>query len=78
MDGHLRAWDQDRAPRPEVSPEKAAAWVNTISESPEGKEFLARNGMDPFTGTPESANALLRADSEKWKDYIAKAGIEKQ
>ena len=63
-------------PRPVI--DKLAAWVNTISESPEGKEFLARNGMDPFTGTPESANALLRADSEKWKDYIAKAGIEKQ
>ena len=30
MDGHLRAWDQDRAPGPEVSPEKAAARVNTI------------------------------------------------
>lgn len=27
MDGYLRAWDQDRAPGPEVSPEKAAAWV---------------------------------------------------
>ena len=58
--------------------DKLAGWVNAISNSPEGKEFLNRNGMDPFVGTPESANALVKADSEKWKDYIAKAGIEKQ
>ena len=63
-------------PKPVI--DKLAGWVNQISESAEGKEFLARNGMDPFTGTPESANALVRSDSEKWKDYVAKAGIEKQ
>ena len=55
-----------------------AGWVNEVTNSAEGKEFLNRNGMDPFVGTPESANALVRSDSVKWKDYIAKAGIEKQ
>lgn len=63
-------------PKPVI--DKLAGWVNAISNSPEGKEFLNRNGMDPFVGTPESANALVRSDFEKWKDYIAKAGIEKQ
>ena len=63
-------------PRPVI--DKLAAWVNTVTKSPEGKEFLERNGMDQFPGTPESANALLHSDSDKWKDYIAKAGIEKQ
>lgn len=63
-------------PKPVI--DKLAGWVNAVSNSPEGKEFLNRNGMDPFVGTPESANALVRSDFEKWKDYIAKAGIEKQ
>ena len=30
MDGHIRAWNQARAPGPEVSPETATAWVNTV------------------------------------------------
>ncbi len=63
-------------PKPII--DKLAGWVNAVSESAEGKEFLNRNGMDPFTGSPDSANALVKSDSEKWKDYIAKAGIEKQ
>jgi tripartite-type tricarboxylate transporter receptor subunit TctC len=63
-------------PKPVI--DKIAGWVNTITNSPEGKEFLERNGMDQFPGTPDSANALLRKDTEKWKDYIKKAGIEKQ
>jgi tripartite-type tricarboxylate transporter receptor subunit TctC len=63
-------------PKPVI--DKLAAWVNQISESPEGKEFLARNGMDPFTGSPESANALLKSDTVKWAEYVKKAGIQKQ
>lgn len=63
-------------PKPII--DKLAGWVNAVTNSAEGKEFLQRNGMDPFVGTPESANALVRSDTEKWKDYIAKAGIQKQ
>jgi tripartite-type tricarboxylate transporter receptor subunit TctC len=63
-------------PKPII--DKIAGWVNEVTNSAEGKEFLNRNGMDPFVGTPESANALVRSDSVKWKDYITKAGIEKQ
>ena len=63
-------------PKPII--DKLAGWVNEITNSPDGKEFLARNGMDQFVGTPESANALVRSDYLKWKDYIEKAGIQKQ
>lgn len=63
-------------PKPVI--DKLAGWVNAVTNSPEGKEFLQRNGMDQFVGTPESANALVRSDADKWKDYIAKAGIQKQ
>lgn len=76
----VRTWWSVTAPAGTPKPiiDKLAGWVNTISNSPEGKEFLNRNGMDPFTGTPESANALVISDNAKWKDYVAKAGIKKQ
>jgi len=63
-------------PKPVI--DKLAGWVNDITNSAEGKEFLHRNGMDPFVGTPDSANALVHSDYDKWKDYVAKAGIKKQ
>lgn len=41
------------------------------------KKLEALN-LDPHPGTPQVAAKMLRGDIERWKDVIAKAGIERQ
>jgi tripartite-type tricarboxylate transporter receptor subunit TctC len=63
-------------PRPIV--EKLAGWFNQISAMEETKTFLSRVATDPFPGTPEATAALLRADYERWGQYVKLAKIEPQ
>jgi hypothetical protein len=50
MDGHLRSWDQDRAPGPEVSPETAAARVTEVTQSSRPHYFLTAVFALPWVG----------------------------
>jgi len=63
-------------PRPIV--EKLAAWFNQITNSEEGRQFLARSAFDPFPGTPESMAKLMSSDFERWARYARMAKIEPQ
>jgi tripartite-type tricarboxylate transporter receptor subunit TctC len=63
-------------PRPIV--EKLAAWFNQITNSEEGRQFLARAAFDPFPGTPESMARLMSTDFERWARYARMAKIEPQ
>jgi tripartite-type tricarboxylate transporter receptor subunit TctC len=63
-------------PRPIV--EKLAAWFNQITNSEEGKQFLARAAFDAFPGTPESMAKLMSSDFERWAHYAKMAKIEPQ
>jgi tripartite-type tricarboxylate transporter receptor subunit TctC len=63
-------------PRPIV--EKLAAWFNRITGSEEGRQFLARSAFDPFPGTPESMDRLLKSDFERWARYARAAKIAPQ
>ncbi|TMH97795.1 MAG: tripartite tricarboxylate transporter substrate binding protein [Betaproteobacteria bacterium] len=63
-------------PRPVI--DKLAGWFNQITNSEEGRQFLARSAFDPFPGTPESAARLLNADFERWARYAKMAKIEPQ
>ena len=58
--------------------EKLAGWFNQISAMEETKTFLSRVATDPFPGTPEATAALLRADYERWGQYVKLAKIEPQ
>ena len=63
-------------PRPVI--EKLAGWFNQITNSEEGRNFLARSAFDPFPGTTESAQKLLESDFERWARYAAMAKIQPQ
>jgi tripartite-type tricarboxylate transporter receptor subunit TctC len=58
--------------------EKLAGWFNQITNSDEGRKFLARSAFDPFPGTTESAQKLLESDFERWARYARTARIEPQ
>jgi tripartite-type tricarboxylate transporter receptor subunit TctC len=49
--------------------------VNDILASAEGKEALVAQGMEPEPGPPGALTERIRADIEKWRGVVAKAGI---
>jgi tripartite-type tricarboxylate transporter receptor subunit TctC len=49
--------------------------VNDILSSAEGKEALVAQGMEPEPGPPTALTERIRADIEKWRGVVAKAGI---
>jgi len=63
-------------PRPVI--ERLAGWFNRITNSPEGRQFLARSAFDPFPGTPESMGRLMQSDFERWARYARAAKIVPQ
>ncbi len=52
MDGYLRAWDQDRAPGPKVSPETAAARIKIVLGEPADVINVAKQPDDPVPSKP--------------------------
>ena len=63
-------------PRPIV--EKLAAWFNQITAEKDTLQFLSRSAFDPFPGSPDQMQALLRTDAARWKGYAELAKIEPQ
>ncbi len=63
-------------PRPIV--EKLAAWFNQITAAEDTKQFLANSAFDPFPGSPDQMQALLKSDAVRWKRYVELAKIEPQ
>jgi len=49
--------------------------TNDILNSTEVKEVLVAQGMEPDPGPPDAVTRRIRADIEKWRDVVAKAGI---
>ena len=49
--------------------------MNDILASPEGREALVAQGMEPDPGPPEALTQRIRTDIEKWRGVVAKAGI---
>jgi tripartite-type tricarboxylate transporter receptor subunit TctC len=49
--------------------------VNDILASPEGREAIVAQGMEPDPGPPEALAQRIRTDIEKWRGVVAKAGI---
>ena len=63
-------------PRPVV--DKLAGWFNQITAAEDTKQFLSASAFDPFPGTPEQMQALMKSDAERWKRYVELAKIEPQ
>ncbi|TMH12717.1 MAG: hypothetical protein E6H70_14860 [Betaproteobacteria bacterium] len=58
--------------------DKLAGWFNQITAAGDTKQFLANAAFDPFPGTPEQMQSLLKSDAERWKRYVELAKIEPQ
>jgi len=63
-------------PKPVV--DRLAAWFNQITAAEDTKQFLANSAFDPFPGSPEQMQSLLKSDAQRWKRYVELAKIEPQ
>ena len=61
-------------PRPIV--DKLNAAINRAIRSPTFQERFAQIGDEPGGGTPEDFAALIRRDSAKWAEVIARSGAK--
>ena len=60
-------------PKPVVA--RLNAEINRILASDEMREFLAREGAEPLTMTPEAFASVLRDDIVRWKKVARTADI---
>jgi tripartite-type tricarboxylate transporter receptor subunit TctC len=51
---------------------------STVLQMPEIGEQMADLGMEPLASTPEALTQRMKADADKWRVVIDKAGIPKQ
>jgi len=63
-------------PKPIV--DKLAEWFDQITAAEDTKQFLANAAFDPFPGSPEQMQSLLKSDAVRWKRYVEMAKIEPQ
>ena len=63
-------------PKPVV--DKLAGWFNQITAAEDTQQFLANSAFDPFPGSPEQMQALMKSDAERWRRYVELAKIEPQ
>ena len=50
--------------------------INTVLASPEGKAFVAEQGVQPNPGTPEDFGAFIRSESTRWTALAKAAGVK--
>ena len=58
--------------------EKLSAWWTQIGKDPETKEFLAKNGAEPWTATLAETKALIEKEIKDWDGYVKLGKIEPQ
>ena len=51
------------------------ATVNAILSSPEGKAFVAEQGLQPNGGTPAEFGTFIRSESTRWTALAKAAGV---
>jgi tripartite-type tricarboxylate transporter receptor subunit TctC len=59
-------------PRPIV--DRMNAVLNEALRDPEVVANLAKHGLEPAPSTPEEFTAIIRAETEKWRPILARAG----
>jgi tripartite-type tricarboxylate transporter receptor subunit TctC len=77
FDVEAQAWFGLLAPKgtPAAIVNKLNAAVVEGMKSPEVKENFAKLGYDVATDTPEQFKAFIKADYDKWKEVVPKAGL---
>ncbi|MGZ5803434.1 MAG: Bug family tripartite tricarboxylate transporter substrate binding protein [Rhizomicrobium sp.] len=63
-------------PQPIV--DKLNAWWTEIGKMQETRDFLAKNGGEPYAGTPAETKALVDKEIADWKGYVELGKIEPQ
>jgi tripartite-type tricarboxylate transporter receptor subunit TctC len=76
----MNLWWVTAAPAGTPAPiaEKLNAWFTEIGKMDETREFLAKNGAEPFTGTLAQTQALIDKEIKDWAEYVRLAKIEAQ
>jgi tripartite-type tricarboxylate transporter receptor subunit TctC len=52
--------------------------IRTALQLPDVRATMANLGMEPWASTPDELTQRMKADAEKWRQVIEKAGIPKQ
>jgi len=63
-------------PQPIV--DRLNAWFTEIGKMDETKEFLGKNGAEPFTASPAETKALIEKETKDWDAYVKLGKIEPQ
>jgi len=63
-------------PRPIV--DRLSALFNEITAAEDTRQFLSRAAFDPFPGSPEQMQSLMKSDAERWRGYVETAKIQPQ
>jgi tripartite-type tricarboxylate transporter receptor subunit TctC len=58
--------------------DKLAGWFNQITAAEDTRQFLARAAFDPLPGSPDTMQALMKSDAERWRRYAELATITPQ
>jgi tripartite-type tricarboxylate transporter receptor subunit TctC len=58
--------------------EKLNGWFTEIGKMDETREFLAKNGGEPFTATVAETKAMIDKEIKDWAEYVKLAKIEPQ
>ena len=60
------------------SVDRLNAWFTEIGKMDETKEFLGKNGAEPFTASPAETKALIEKETKDWDAYVKLGKIEPQ
>jgi tripartite-type tricarboxylate transporter receptor subunit TctC len=63
---------------PQAIVDKLNGYWTQIGKDPETKEFLAKNGAEPWTATPAETKALIDKEIKDWDAYVKLGKIEPQ
>jgi tripartite-type tricarboxylate transporter receptor subunit TctC len=55
---------------------KLSTEIARIVATPDVQEYLAKQGLSPFSSTPEQLAALMKTDLAKWARVVKTAGIK--
>jgi tripartite-type tricarboxylate transporter receptor subunit TctC len=74
----VRSWYGFVAPAGTPKPiiEKISAELARIISTPDMRDKLATQGVEPYVNTPESFGALMKSDMQKWAKVIKAANIK--
>jgi Uncharacterized protein conserved in bacteria len=76
----MNLWWVTAAPAGTPQPiiDKLNGWFTEIGKMDETREFLAKNGAEPFTASPAETTKLINKEIADWANYVKLAKIEAQ